>query len=420
MTLELRDICLRFSHKLVLQKLCLKFEEGQLHALLGQNGAGKSTAANIICGELQADSGQILLDGQEVKLRTPKDAIKKGISYVHQRPMLADYITVRENLLLGLNKEQKNRLEALAQKWLAGIKLNAFAKDYGADIRFFIALTSALIKEPGILILDEPSALLDQKQESFLFQNLRRLAQGGTNIIIITHDYEEARKYCDTIDYLEEGRLVEMSGVGKLDLVAPRQAQGPRLAQDKLAQGTQKRLSYKGQDFFVNKGQITLIKGLAEDGLDQLEEELMTLRQKPEQLAFIPTDRKFTGSNPNLTIEQMLTAALDLPQKLKPALALQMIRLSGVDIRPEEKCSCLSGGMLQKLMLEREFYNNPDFLILCNPLQGLDPQTCQKICDRVRQAAADGAYVLVLSYGAFPSEFCDKEYRLFKGRLEAL
>ena len=96
MTLELRDICLRFSHKVVLQKLCLKFEEGQLHALLGQNGAGKSTAANIICGELKADSGQLLLDGEEVHFGCPKDAIKKGISYVHQNPMLADYITVKE------------------------------------------------------------------------------------------------------------------------------------------------------------------------------------------------------------------------------------------------------------------------------------------------------------------------------------
>ena len=97
-----------------------------------------------------------------------------------------------------------------------------------------------------------------------------------------------------------------------------------------------------------------------------------------------------------------------------------MIKSSGVNIEPGEKCSCLSGGMLQKLMFERELYKNPEFLILCNPLQGLDVQTCRKTCDRVHQAAQNGAYVLVLSYGAFPSEYADIEYKLFDGKLEAV
>ena len=209
MNLELRDISLKFSHKVVLQMLSISFEQGKLHALLGENGAGKSTTANIICGELSPDEGEILLDGKPVTFRAPKDAIQNGICYVHQRPLLADYITVKENLLLGLNKEQKEQLIPQAKKWLPEVKLNSFVKNYGADTRFFIALTSALIKAPALLILDEPSALLDDNQRTFLFENLRTLAEQGMNIIIITHNYDEAEKYCDTIDFLEDGRLVK-------------------------------------------------------------------------------------------------------------------------------------------------------------------------------------------------------------------
>lgn len=422
MTLELRDICLRYSKKIVLDNLTLTFAGGQIHALLGENGAGKSTTANIICGELSPDKGDLLLDGKPVTFRSPKDAIQKGISYVHQRPLLADYITVKENLLLGLTNEQKERLLPQSKKWLPEIKLNSLVKDYGADTRFFIALTSALIKSPELLILDEPSALLDDKQRTFLFENLRALAKDGMNIIIITHNYDEAQKYCDTIDFLEDGRLVKD--------YAPLEH---TLSVEEL--NKQKQPASDSEDFnimgiTVQKGKITLVRGLAEDGLDELEKKLIGLRalrqaQGPQwlndkKLGIIPTDRKFTGSNPGLTIEQMLTSALIIPESQKADLALQMIKKSGVNIEAWEKCSCLSGGMLQKLMLEREFYDNPDFLILCNPLQGLDVETCKKICLRIHKAAQNGAYILILSYGTFPPEYSDIKYRLSNGHLEAM
>ena len=450
MDLALEDITLKFPHKTVLQNLCVRFSGGQLHALLGQNGAGKSTTANIICGELKPDSGKILLDGESVAFKTPRDAIAKEICYVHQRPMLADSISVKENLLLGLNKEQKERLLLEAQKWLPGVELNTLVKNYGADTRFFIALTSALIKTPQILILDEPSALLNEEQEEFLFENLHQLASNGMNIIIITHNFEEAKKYCDTIDFIEEGQIIEKNELKqkghidpfdklrdrKIDLRDRKidlrdlggnfNTNGNSTSQETIP------FTYNNYSFEITKGQITLIKGLAEDGMEELEKELIALRQAvPEfvkgqgprlfhdkKIGLIPTDRKFTGSNPNLTIQQMLTAALDIPENQKPAAAKKMIEASGVNITALEKCSNLSGGMLQKLMFEREFYGAPEFLILCNPLQGLDVQTCERSYKRIMQAAQNGAYVLVLSYGAFPSEYSDKEYRISKGKLE--
>ena len=407
MTLELRDISLKFSHKVVLQNLSIRFEEGQLHALLGQNGAGKSTAANIIGGEIKHDSGTIVIDGQTVEFASPKDAIARGICYVHQRPMLAESITVRENILLGLKKNLRNKIPVLAKKWLPQVELNTLVKDLGADIRFFIALCIALIKNPSILILDEPTALLDEQQQIFLYNNLRELSSKGMNIIIITHNFEEAEKYCDTIDFLEEGSLAGKKPLPKLDI------------------------TYDIKRKNESEGSITLIKGLTEDGLDELEKELTikALRQvqgphsaqgpqSRQNIGIIPTDRKFTGSNPNLTVEQMLTSALKIPEKEKPNIALQMINNSGVNIEPREKCSCLSGGMLQKLMFERELFGNPKTLLLCNPLQGLDVATCKRTCARIKEAAQNGAKITILSYGAFPSGFCDKEFKLTNGKLE--
>ena len=450
MTLELRDICLKYSHKTVLQKLSICFKEGQLHALLGENGAGKSTTANIICGEVKPDSGAILIDGQQVELNSPKAAIANGICYVHQRPMLADYISVKENILLGLKKELKKEIPDIAQKWIPGINLNGFVKDLGADTRFFIALCIALIKHPSLLILDEPTALLDEEQRVFLYKNLRALADDGMNIIVITHNFDEAENYCDTIDFLEDGRLAEKKQLPSLSVsYKPEDMTTKEVLSFRdistIKDRRQNRIPLFDVSFDVAKGAITLIKGLAEDGLDTLEEVITTraLRQAQgpraavmgslnkkvgslslskgrQNIGIIPTNRKYIGSNPNLTVEQMLTTALTIPEKEKPAAALEMIKNSGVDIQPQEKCSCLSGGMLQKLMFERELYNEPQYLILCNPLQGLDTATCTRTCTRIKEAAQRGAYVLILSYGAFPSGFCDIQYKLSNGKLEVV
>lgn len=457
MTLELRDICLSYSKKTVLDNLCITFRGGEIHALLGENGAGKSTTANIICGEVKPDSGSILIDGQQVELNSPKAAIAHGICYVHQRPMLADYISVKENILLGLKKELKKEIPVITQKWIPGVNLNAFVKDFGADTRFFIALCIALIKHPSLLILDEPTALLDEEQRVFLYNNLRTLANDGMNIIVITHNFDEAENYCDTIDFLEDGRLAEKKQLPALNVSYKSEDMSKKEVLSfhnisTIHDRRQNRIPLFDVSFDVAKGAITLIKGLAEDGLDTLEEVVTerALRQAQEphnsssgslskkvgslskkvgflslskgrqNIGIIPTNRKYIGSNPNLTVEQMLTAALPIPEKAKPAAAIEMIKNSGVDIQPQEKCSCLSGGMLQKLMFERELYSSPEFLILCNPLQGLDTATCTRTCGRIKEAAQKGAYVLILSYGAFPSGFCDIQYKLSNGKLEVV
>lgn len=370
MTLELRDISLRYSKKIVLENLSIRFEGAKIHALLGENGAGKSTTANIICGELQPDSGELFLDDKPVIFANPKAAIEHGICYVHQTPMLADSISVRENLLLGIKKEYQKNIEPVTKMWIPTLNLATRVKELSGGMRFFIALCSALIKQPKLLLLDEPTALLDDTQKAFLFENLTTLAQNGMNIILITHNMDEAEKYCDTIDFLEEGKLAPKKPLPKLNA---------KNRNDK----------------------ITLIQDLTDDGQATLEKKLINwiVSSDRKSCAIIPTNRKYTASNPNLTVLQMLTSALDIPENQKLQAALEMINNAGVNITPSEKCKNLSGGMLQKLIFERELYKNPSFLLLCNPLQGLDTLTCNKTIERIKKTAQNGACVLVLANG---------------------
>lgn len=370
MTLELRDISLRYSKKIVLQNLSIRFEGAKIHALLGENGAGKSTTANIICGELQPDSGELFLDDKPVSFANPKAAIEHGICYVHQTPMLADSISVRENLLLGIKKEYQKNIDPVTKMWIPTLNLATRVKELSGGMRFFIALCSALIKQPKLLLLDEPTALLDDTQKAFLFENLTTLAQNGMNIILITHNMDEAEKYCDTIDFLEEGKLAPKKPLPKLNA---------KNRNDK----------------------ITLIQDLTDDGQATLEKKLINwiVSSDRKSCAIIPTNRKYTASNPNLTVLQMLTSALDIPENQKLQAALEMINNAGVNITPSEKCKNLSGGMLQKLIFERELYNNPSFLLLCNPLQGLDTLTCNRTIERIKKTAQNGACVLVLANG---------------------
>lgn len=370
MTLELRDISLRYSKKIVLQNLSIRFEGAKIHALLGENGAGKSTTANIICGELQPDSGELFLDDKPVIFANPKAAIEHGICYVHQTPMLADSISVKENLLLGIKKEYQKNIDPVTKMWIPTLNLATRVKELSGGMRFFIALCSALIKQPKLLLLDEPTALLDDTQKAFLFENLTTLARNGMNIILITHNMDEAEKYCDTIDFLEEGKLAPKKPLPKLNA---------KNRNDK----------------------ITLIQDLTDDGQATLEKKLINwiVSSDRKSCAIIPTNRKYTASNPNLTVLQMLTSALDIPENQKLQAALDMINNAGVNITPSEKCKNLSGGMLQKLIFERELYKNPSFLLLCNPLQGLDTLTCNKTIERIKKTAQNGACVLVLSNG---------------------
>lgn len=452
MNLRLEKINLKYSSKIVLADLDLYFEQGKIHALLGENGAGKSSTANIICGEILPNSGSIFIDDKPVVFKTPADAINKKISYVHQTPMLAESLSIKENLSVGIKKQYLKNMTATTDIWLKNINLNTKTKQLGSDIRFFAALCSALIKNPEILILDEPTALLSSLQKDFLFENLRKMADNGMNIIVITHNMDEAENYCDTITYLENGKVCDIKELHKIniDYKKKKNINSERIIFENICCRKKDSIELKNLNFFIQKGCISLIKGLTEDGLYLLENIITAMDVKhcsgtihfsnrytvnlkkndfnPRILRYktgfsvgiIPTNKKFRGSNPNLSVEQMLSARFIEKEKNTSQLADIFIEKSKVNISKTEKSKNLSGGMLQKLLLERELHNNPELLILCNPLQGLDVDSCNHICKKISSFAENGAYILVISSGAFPSEYCDFEFKLTNGTMEQL
>ncbi|MBR5645242.1 MAG: ATP-binding cassette domain-containing protein [Treponema sp.] len=454
MNLELKNITFSYPHKTILKNLCAFFEEKKIHAIIGENGEGKSTAANIITGELMPQSGEILIDNQKVYFKTPYDAIQKRICYVHQVPMLCESLTINENLILGLKKIDKEEIRNKAEIFLKGVNLKSLLCKNGSDVKFFTSLCNALLKEPSLLILDEPSALLTDVQIDFLYSKLNELKNNGMNIIVITHHLDEAEKYCDTIRQMKNGKLTDTANPGDFykstetlsfeTKTADIQKKNRTFTVDRLCCNPPLEPSIKDISFTVREKEILCIKGQTEDGLKTLEEILTGLspykstgkiiirnndeeirlnsKISPEILRFksplktgiIPTDKKYTASNPSLKIKQMLE-----PYRQNIEYCKKIIKKSGLNVSENQYASELSGGMLQKLILQREIEKAPGLLILCHPLQGLDYVSARKTILKIKECAENGAAVIILTQGDFPKNECTRYFVLNHGKLEA-
>ncbi len=450
MNLELQNITFSYTKKLILNNLSAFFSSKKIHAIIGENGEGKSTLANIICGELTNYSGNILLDDKIVRFKNSTDAINNKICYVHQRPMLAENISIKENLLLGLKDKNKNNILTQAKFWLKDIDINTTVSKTGSDVKFFTSLCSSLLKKPEILILDEPSALLSDSQIIFLYQNLQKLKNDGMNILIITHHMKEAEQYCDTINLLKDGFFQNKNINNKTQIIITNNNNKKKLKKNNCVEIKDLTCrpslspSIYNINFKVNSNEILCIKGQSEDGLLTLENILIglnkekstgkliitndskktfsltpsfstrTLRKKSGlKVGIIPTDRKYLASNPDLKIKDIIS-----PVNQDKIFCDEIILKSELQLDKEQYASELSGGMLQRLILQREFYDNPDLLILCHPLQGLDPYFTKKISLLIKEQADSGSCVIILTEGEFPKELCTKYYRLNHGKLE--
>ncbi|MGI0529785.1 ATP-binding cassette domain-containing protein [Treponema socranskii] len=469
MDVALEHISKRYLHKTVLDDLSLVFQGGMIHALLGENGAGKSTTAAILSGALEADSGTVLIDGKAVHFSSPRDALRAGIVCVRQRPLIADGISVWENILLGTEygaagKKLKkaeifSHAELLKSKWAPHLNFRALAAHIGGDERFYTALISALIREPRMLILDEPSALLDREQRVSLYANIRELADKGMNIVVITHIMQEASRYTDTVTVLQKGKgaeYYERSALYALktqsEAVHLHAVRAERsddcISFEHIGVRPKKRPALFDVSFTAKSGGITLIEGLPESGLGTLENVITgmesartaglcriktdgrTLRidfksgkwtpyflrtEAKLRTAIIPSDRTFRASNPDLSIEQLLCAMYG--GKSADEYTKRLIEKAKVSIRPDEKAASLSGGMLQRLILAREFENDPNLIIACEPLQGLDGKAAERTQELLSDFAMRGAVVIVLSSSEFPSSLCAARYSLEGGAL---
>jgi ABC-type uncharacterized transport system ATPase subunit len=470
--LQLQGITKRYPAVVANDGIGLSVLPGQTHAVLGENGAGKSTLMKIIYGSVKPDAGQVLWNGQAVHVRNPQEARALGIAMVFQHFSLFDTLTVAENVWLGLGKqlslaEVARRIEAKAAEYGLDIDPTRPVHTLSVGEMQRVEIIRALLTDPKLLILDEPTSVLTPQAVEKLFVVLRKLASQGCSILYISHKLHEIRALCDACTVLRGGKVT-----GECD---PRQesnaslsrlmigAEPPQLEHHARQPGeavlqvgglTLERDSPFGVDlrdvaFEVRAGEVVGIAGVSGNGQRELlyalsgedtrsapEAVLVTgqaagrfgpERRRQLGLHFVPEERLGRGAVPSLSLAHnlMLTRTDAIGRsgwigvKALQAQAADIIRRFNVKAGgPHAAARSLSGGNLQKFIVGREIDAKPKLLVISQPTWGVDVGAAAQIRGEILQLRDAGCAVLVVSEELEELfEVCDRLHVIAKGRL---
>ena len=415
--MDIRGLTKRFGALTALEGASLTTHPGEIHALLGENGAGKSTLLNVLGGLLTPDAGEIRLHGRPVRIGTPREAVAAGIGMVHQHFTLVPRFTVLENVALGVRsgwglgwplKEVRNRLEVLAGETGLNVDPDARAETLGVGARQRVEILKALLWNPSILALDEPTAVLTPDEVERLFQILRGLAAGGRTILLVAHKLDEVLAVAHRITVLRDGRTVMEAPRSEVDegtlarAMVGREVPPPATPTPSTPGETVARLEGvhlrggRGEERLrdvtleVKRGEIVGVAGV--EGNGQRELALLLARrvvadggrvELPPRVGFIPQDRREEGLVLDFDISGNLALALhdDPHWRRGPALDWGRIRteagglIQRYGVRapgPDTVVRNLSGGNQQKVVVGREMDRDPHLLVVENPTRGLD------------------------------------------------
>ncbi|MHB8398810.1 MAG: ABC transporter ATP-binding protein [Candidatus Limnocylindrales bacterium] len=480
LALEMRGITKRYPGVVANDGISLDLRRGEIHALLGENGAGKTTLMNVLYGLATPDAGEILIDGETVRIAGPSDAIARGICMVHQHFMLVPVLSVTENIVLGAEtmanpifldrREAERRIVALAERFGFQIDPDAKVGTLSVGQQQRVEILKALYRETRILVLDEPTAVLTPQETEEIFALLRRLASGGQSIIFISHKLYEVLEIADRITVIRRGRVVgtrlpsETTEDDLAELMVGREVQltvdrgdshpaGPTLVVSGLqARDDRGHETVKGVDLEVRAGEIVGIAGVAGNGQDELVEAIIGLRTptkgtvrlgdrdvtgwSPRRLnesgvGYVPADRHRFG----LILSFPLYDNLVLTSYYRPPFARGFLRqddaivaaaegsIEKYDIRTPSASvtvGTLSGGNQQKVVVAREFDRDLRLLILDQPTRGLDVGSIEFIHRRIIAQRDAGAAVLLVSAELDEVlEMSDRIGVMFGGRIVA-
>ncbi|MBV8987605.1 MAG: sugar ABC transporter ATP-binding protein [Solirubrobacterales bacterium] len=421
---------------------------GEVHALVGENGAGKSTMIKSLAGVTRPDRGKVLIRGEEVRLRSPEDALARGVATVFQELTLLDRMTVAENLLMGREPRGWGRLirrrdlpaaaqEVLAEHGVESVDAGELVENLPLAQQQLVEIVRAVTREPSVLILDEPSSALSRREVEWLFDLVRRLRDEGCGVVFTSHRWSEVMDLADRITVFRNGtdvgtheRLTEEDAVAlmsgrQVDSAYAEPEQRPQKevlleAEDLAAPGLH------GVSLSLHSGEILGIGGLEGQGQRELFHALfgllphkgkLTVRgghphlRSPREairagIAFIPQDRKAEGLLLPMTVRENLTLPI-LRQVatagvLRPAgerkTAEGMIEQLHIDARrPGQPVGTLSGGNQQKVLLGRWLLAKSQILLLYDVTRGVDVATKQDMYALIIELAADGHGIVFYS-----------------------
>ncbi len=454
----LHNITKRFPGVLANDRVSLHVKAGEIHAVCGENGAGKSTLMKILYGMIPYDEGEMFVDGKKTRFRSPKDAIAAGIGMVHQHFMLADNLTVLENIILGeepagrlgrLNfKQARDRINTLGKAYGLEVDLDEPISELGIGERQRVEIIKALFRGARILILDEPTSVLVPHEVEELFRNMREMVSRGETIIFIDHKLEEVLEIAERITVLRAGRAVgtvKPDDVTKRDLAemmvgselpAPgakttRPSSQTSLRVDNLSiLDSEEREVLAGVSLDVHKGEILGVAGVEGNGQQELVEALLgiipaiggkvilededisgwTVRARREAgIGYIPEDRHRRGLLlPAPLWENAMLGHQGMPPFSKRGFWLNISGarrkatecVEGFDVRTPSinvAAHALSGGNQQKLIIGREMVMNPRLLIAAHPTRGIDVGAQAAVWEGLRKAREEGLAVLLIS-----------------------
>jgi simple sugar transport system ATP-binding protein len=469
---EASGIVKRFDSTVALDHAHIGVHQGQTHALVGRNGAGKSTMVSVLTGLLAPERGSVTFAGEPAPRLADRDAWRQRVACVYQKSTILPDLTVAENLflhrydrgplgLIGWGSVRRKARELL-DTWSVDVDVRRPARDLTVEQRQFVEIARALSFGARFIVLDEPTAQLDGAAISRLFSHVNDLQQQGVTFLYISHHLQEVYDICDTVTVFRDARHVLTAPVKDLprgELVAamtgeaaagehrsPRRPPGPEtdvaVAVEALTGD-----NYQDIAFTIRAGEIVGLAGAANSGRTELAETIAGLRAAdngtvdiatrrprpgsvPAALAagvgFVPQDRHYQGYVPQMSIADNST--LTVPRRLgsygfisgrrRDGLAQSMIENLAIKTPgPDLPVAGLSGGNQQKAVMARALASDPLVLVLITPTAGIDVRSKEFLLGKVEETSADGTAVLLASDELDDLRICDRVLVMVRGRI---
>jgi ribose transport system ATP-binding protein len=450
--LQLEHISKAFPGVQAVQDVSLEAYPGEILALVGENGAGKTTLMNVLSGAIQADAGRILLDGQVVTIDSPRRALELGITMIHQELALIPQLSVGQNIFLGREPRRRHvrwmidwralyrQAEAELERLGLAIPARALVQDLTIAQRQLVEIAKALSYNARLIILDEPTSALSEREAETLFDLMRALRAQGVTLIFISHRLEEVFKLADRIAVMRDGQLVGVAPASELTpervvhMMVGRELReffpkaqveaGEVILQ---ARGLRRGQELNGVDLILRRGEIVGMAGLVgagrtlvaralfgADRLDageiRLDGRVVHIRNPQDAIrlgiGYVPEDRKTQGlflgqsvrSNVIVSMLQHLCRFGFLRFRQAEAVVAGMIHRLGIRTpSAQQRVRNLSGGNQQKVVIARWMSLNPKVLILDEPTRGVDVAAKAEIHALMSQLASQGVAILMIS-----------------------